>query len=99
MEAQIEPGSPTRKKELSLALFQAAIFSESKYRSDEPIRTTFKLTNLSQEPMHVLKWFTPLEGLWSDCLRVFHEGRRIPYDGPLAKRGIPTEDDYLRLAP
>ena len=82
-----------------MALFQAAIFSESKYRSDEPVRTTFKLTNLSQEPMHILKWFTPLEGLWSDCLRVLHNGRRIPYDGPLAKRGIPTEKDYLRLAP
>ena len=34
-----------------MALFQAAIFSESKYASDQPIRMTFKLTNLSRDPM------------------------------------------------
>ena len=82
-----------------MALFQASIFSESKYESDQPVTTSFKLTNLSQEPMRVLKWFTPLEGMWSDCLLVIRDGERVPYDGPLAKRGTPTPDDFVTLPP
>jgi peptidyl-Lys metalloendopeptidase len=82
-----------------MAIFQASIFSESNYSSDEPVRTTFQLTNHSQESMRVLKWFTPLEGMWSDCLSVIRNGERVLYDGPLAKRGTPTSDDYATLAP
>lgn len=82
-----------------MALFQASIFSESKYSSDQPVTTTFRLTNLSQDTMRVLKWFTPLEGLWSDCLLVIRDGQRVLYDGPLAKRGTPTAEDFITLAP
>src|SRR6185295_2517727 len=82
-----------------MALFQASVFSESKYSSDQPVRTTFRLTNLSQDTMRVLKWFTPLEGLWSDCLLVIRDGQRVTYDGPLAKRGTPTAEDFVTLAP
>ena len=82
-----------------MPLFQASIFSESKYSSRQPVKTTFRLTNLSQDTMRVLKWFTPLEGLWSDCLLVIRDGQRVPYDGPLAKRGSPTAEDFVTLAP
>src|SRR5690242_10500778 len=82
-----------------MALFQASIFSESTYSSDQPVKTTFRLTNHSQEMMRVLKWFTPLEGMWSDCLLVIRNGERVPYDGRLAKRGTPASDDYVTLGP
>jgi peptidyl-Lys metalloendopeptidase len=80
-----------------MALFQASIFSESTYSSDQPVKTTFRLTNHSQETMRVLKWFTPLEGMWSDCLLVIRNGERVPYDGRLAKRGTPASEDYVTL--
>lgn len=82
-----------------MALFQASLFSDSTYSPDHPATATFRVTNLSQDTMRVLKWFTPLEGMWSDCLMVIRDGQRIPYDGPLAKRGTPNPDDYITLAP
>ena len=82
-----------------MAIFQASIFSESTYSSDKPVRTTFRLTNLSQESMRVLRWFTPLEGMWSDCLLVIRDGERVLYDGRLAKRGTPMSEDFVTLAP
>jgi peptidyl-Lys metalloendopeptidase len=81
-----------------MALFQASVFSDSTYSSNQPVKITFRLTNLSQDTMRVLKWFTPLEGLWSDCLLVIRDGQRVLYDGPLAKRGIPTAEDFITLA-
>jgi hypothetical protein len=82
-----------------MALFQASIFSERTYSSNKPVNATFRLTNLSQDAMRVLKWFTPLEGMWSDCLLVIRNGERVLYDGRLAKRGTPTSDDYVTLEP
>jgi peptidyl-Lys metalloendopeptidase len=82
-----------------MAIFQASLFSESTYSSDDQVQTTFQLTNHSEESMRVLKWFTPLEGMWSDCLLVIRDGERVLYDGPLAKRGNPTSDDYVTLGP
>lgn len=45
----------------------------------------------------LLKWFTPLEGLLSDCLRVERRGERVPYDGRLLKRGTPGANDYILI--
>lgn len=55
----------------------------------------FQLHNDGPMSVVVLKWYTPLEGLWSDCLRVTHNGVNIPYDGPLAKRGAPSAQDFV----
>ena len=63
-------------------------------------RLRFEVRNDGPDTLHLLKWFTPLEGLWSNCLDVRHEdGKRIPYDGRLAKRAAPGANDYLTLAP
>ena len=43
------------------------------------------------QDLYVLKWFTPLEGLNSDCLAVVRDGKsKVPYDGPMIKRGKPS---------
>jgi peptidyl-Lys metalloendopeptidase len=61
-----------------------------------PIKVRFELTNHGSVDLLVLKWFTPLEGLNSDCLNVLRDGHtRVPYDGPLRKRGKPGPDDYV----
>jgi len=82
-----------------MAVFHGTILSKSEYRSDEPIRVTFTLTNDSREVLYVLKWLTPLEGLWSDCLNVFRDGVAVRYDGSLAKRGLPGRDDFRTFEP
>lgn len=63
-------------------------------------RLRFEVTNDGAETLNVLTWFTPLEGLWSDCIDVRHEsGKRLRYDGKLAKRAAPGANDYLTLKP
>ena len=82
-----------------MGLLQGIVLSQAEYASGGTIGITFQLTNSSAEPMYVLTWFTPLEGIWSDCLRVLRNGIPVPYDGPLVKRGIPTENDVLTMEP
>lgn len=71
------------------------VATKQQFKSSEDKTMEFELTNRGDEDVHVLTWYTPLEGLWSDCLAVMREGQRVPYDGPLAKRGQPTEKDYV----
>jgi len=79
------------------ARLEARLVSARQYKSDQPVDVTFELANSGDEDAYVLTWYTPLEGLWSDCLRVTRDGEPVPYDGPLAKRGEPTEEDYVRV--
>ncbi|MFP5285099.1 MAG: M35 family metallo-endopeptidase, partial [Thermoanaerobaculia bacterium] len=60
---------------------------------------TFTLTNRGDRPVSVLKWHTPLEGIRNDIFRILHEGERVPYVGPMVKRGQPTAEDFVTLAP
>jgi hypothetical protein len=74
---------------------EGRLVSAKQYKSSDDKMMEFELTNRGDEDVHVLTWYTPLEGLWSDCLTVMRDGERVPYDGPLAKRGQPTEKDYV----
>jgi hypothetical protein len=65
----------------------------------EPVNVTFRLTNPTAQPLFVLDWHTPLEGLLSNCLEVTRDGTEIPYQGPMFKRGNPEASDYVTLAP
>jgi len=65
----------------------------------EPVNVTFKLTNPTAQPLSVLNWHTPLEGLLSNCLEITRAGTEIPYQGPLFKRGDPSAEEYVTLAP
>ncbi len=76
---------------------EGRLVSAKQYKSGDDKTMQFELTNRGDEDVHVLTWYTPLEGLWSDCLVVTRDGDRVPYDGPLAKRGQPTENDYVLI--
>lgn len=78
---------------------EARLVSAADYKTDEPVTMTFELTNTGAEDLYVLTWYTPLEGLFSDCLKVERDGDRVPYDGPLPKRGNPTAENYVLVAP
>ncbi|HEX7957305.1 MAG TPA: M35 family metallopeptidase [Pyrinomonadaceae bacterium] len=73
------------------------VATKQQFKSGDDKTLDFELTNRGDEDVHVLTWYTPLEGLWSDCLEVTRDGERVPYDGPLAKRGQPTENDYVLI--
>jgi peptidyl-Lys metalloendopeptidase len=73
--------------------------ARSKFAGTGPVEVTFTLTNTSGGALHVLKWHTPLEGFKADIFRVERDGQRVPYVGPLYKRGAPRPEDYVTLAP
>lgn len=69
------------------------------YISGESVRIGFTLQNTSDKNLWVLKWYTPLEDIKGKIFRVTCDGREIPYEGRMVKRGDPTKDDYIFLAP
>jgi hypothetical protein len=63
------------------------------------VEVTFRLSNPTAQPLYVLNWHTPLEGLRSNCLEVTRAGTEIPYQGPMFKRGEPEAHQYVEIAP
>lgn len=63
----------------------------------EKVDLKFTLTNTSETPMYVLKWYTPLEGIAGEIFRVVRDGQMVPYEGIMASRGAPTHDEYIFL--
>jgi hypothetical protein len=59
----------------------------------------FTIRNDSPGPVWLLRWLTPLEGLYGDILSVTCDGQHLPYRGPMVKRGAPQSQDYVHLAP
>ncbi|MDO6433099.1 M35 family metallopeptidase [Flavitalea sp. BT771] len=82
-----------------MELITAKVYAHATYKKDEAASLIFELTNHSKEPVHILKWNTPLEGMKTDCLAVQHNGKRIAYDGKLIKRGKPGPEDFISLDP
>jgi len=77
----------------------AKLYSHDQYKKDEHTNLIFELTNHTKQPVHILKWNTPLEGLRSDCLSVNKNGKKVSYDGLLIKRGQPGPNDFVTLQP
>jgi hypothetical protein len=63
------------------------------------VTLSFTLANRSETEMVVLKWYTPLEGIFGEIFDVYRDGQPLPYEGPLVSRAVPTADDYVRLGP
>lgn len=75
---------------------KAQLTTANTYASGDRIMARFELSNDADQDQYVLKWFTPLEGLQSDCLNVTLDGgTKVPYDGPLGKRATPTPGDFI----
>ena len=67
-------------------------------RSGEPVGVKLRLMNRTSQPVYVLGWRTPFEGLFGNDWQVTLNGAEIPYKGPMAKRGDPEADDYVPIA-
>lgn len=62
-----------------------------------PSRLRFELANSSESALWVLKWNTPLEGWKGTVLEVTRDGKEVPYEGRLFKRGDPRREDYVEI--
>ena len=65
----------------------------------EEINLKFTLTNESDTPLYLLKWYTPLEGIAGKIFKVTRDGQAVPYAGILASRAFPNIDSYILINP
>jgi len=65
----------------------------------EIVNLKFTLKNVSENPLYILKWYTPLEGFAGRIFRVTRDGQEIPYEGIEASRGAPLAEEYVYLEP
>ena len=61
------------------------------------VACTFEFLNVADEDYYLLKRNTPLEGLLSQFVAVYHKGRTLKYEGILIHRDPPTKDEYILL--
>ncbi len=67
--------------------------------SGEPVILHFTLKNHSPEPLYILEWYTPLEGIAGEIFTVTRDGKILPYMGILAIRDLPSAESYVYLGP
>ncbi|MER7046152.1 M35 family metallo-endopeptidase [Streptomyces jumonjinensis] len=79
--------------------FSCRLTSAPAYTLAEPTLVTFTIENRGDTAVRFLVWGTPLEGTVTDCLDISCDGRPVEYDGRLVKRGDPTADQYVTIAP
>jgi len=73
--------------------------AQSQFRSDQPLLLTWSLTNESDQPLYVLRWFTPVDGIEANIFAVTRDGQPVAYVGKLIKRPAPGPEDFLKLEP
>jgi len=59
----------------------------------------FALTNSSGQPMQILTWQTPFEGVRNPMLTLERDAAEVEYRGMMVKRGAPDATSYLALQP
>src|SRR4051812_16916683 len=75
------------------------LISERQFALGDPKRVRFVVRNTGAESVRFLRRDTPLDDGWTDCFRVWCDGVAVAYDGPIVKRAVPTDADYLVLDP
>ncbi len=77
--------------------FRASLEVPPQMSSGESTQLRFTLINESDTPLHLLRWYTPLEGIAGEIFTVKRDGNLLPYQGIIASRMPPTPDDYIAL--
>jgi hypothetical protein len=96
----VPPQSPDTKEPTAMATpLDCTMSVPAQVRAGQPVEVSFKLTNPTSRPLHVLRWLTPLEGLMGSLFQVTRDGAEVPYRGPMLKRGDPAASDYTTVAP
>jgi len=82
----------------SLSL-DCTIEMDETYPVGEPVNLRFELHNHTDQPLYVLIWYTPLEGIAGEIFQVTRNGEKLLYQGMLAKRGDPSREEYIVIEP
>lgn len=67
------------------------------FDSSQDVFVTVTISNPTNQPVKVLKWFTPVAGVEEPLFVVTRDGQPVEYIGPLYKRPAATEQDYISL--
>ena len=60
----------------------------------------YTVTNHSTQAYSLLTWYTPLEGFLSKLFTIYdNKNKELVYKGPMVKRSLPHQDDYVTLKP
>ena len=73
--------------------------SKSTLGASDDVAVTVTFTNVSSEPVRLLNWVIPSEGIQEGLFEVTRNGEPVEYIGPHIKRAAPTAQDYITLAP
>ena len=61
------------------------------------VACSFEFTNVADEDLYILKYDTPLEGLFSPFVAVYQEGHHVQYKGLIGYRLSPRKQDFQLL--
>jgi hypothetical protein len=74
---------------------EATLSGPAEVRAGDPVTLEFTLVNRGTAGRYVLRWYTPLEGIYGKIFHVTRDGEPLEYGGPLVMRGDPLPDDYV----
>ncbi len=92
-ELAAEQQATAGEVEVSLSVEKTSLSA----REDVAVKVT--VTNTSSQPVRLLEWYLPGEGLKEGLFEVTRNGEPVEYLGPHVKRAAPQEQDYVTLAP
>lgn len=75
---------------------KCSLSADSPQNLNNGVRVSFKIQ--PDQTIRLLTWQTPLEGIMGDLFKVLDSaGKELLYEGPMIKRGAPTDIDYLTI--
>ncbi|WNG26770.1 peptidase M35 [Cystobacter fuscus] len=101
-------GAPMEGEDTSSVLSEQALgdvavslsVANSSLSAREDVAVTVTFTNVSSQPVQLLRWFVPgTEGVKGGLFEVSRNGEEVAYIGPHIKRRAPQAEDFVTLAP
>ena len=101
-------GAPMEGEDASQQLNEQAVgdiavslsVASASLSAHEDVAVTVTYTNLSSQPVQLLKWYVPgSESVPAGLFEVSRDGEAVAYMGPEVKRVAPRAEDFITLAP
>ena len=93
------PAAQTNQTMSALADVNCSLSMPAVLKPKARAQITVTIHNNGKSAVTLLRRNTPLEPLTSDALQIEHDGTRVPYAGPVAKRAIPSAREFFHLKP
>ena len=70
---------------------------QSFFAADQQVVIHVNISNPTRHTIHVLSWYTPVDGVEEPLFAVARDGTPVAYTGAVYKRPAPTGQDYIQL--